>query len=49
MSATEDEIVRRAAEGLRRIGIPYMIVGSYASNVHGRPRDSFEDLLDRLL
>ncbi len=42
MSVIEDEITRRVAEGLQRVGIEYMIVGSYASNVHGRPRDSFD-------
>ena len=42
MSAIEDEITKRVAEGLQSLGIEYMIVGSYASNVHGRPRDSFD-------
>lgn len=42
MSAIEDDIMRRVAEGLGNLGIDYMIVGSYASNVHGRPRDSFD-------
>lgn len=42
MSGTEDAVFLRVIDGLTRLGIPYMVVGSYASNVHGQPRDSFD-------
>lgn len=42
MSGIEDEITCRVVDGLERLGIAYMLVGSYASNVFGRPRDSHD-------
>ena len=35
---SEDEILLAVLDRLDRLGIPYMLVGSYASNVHGQPR-----------
>lgn len=42
MSATEDDTLKRVVDGFQRLRVDYMIVGSYASNVHGRPRDSYD-------
>ena len=35
---TQEEVVARVVEVLERSGVPYMIAGSFASNLHGRPR-----------
>ncbi|MBI5481798.1 MAG: hypothetical protein HY906_23280 [Deltaproteobacteria bacterium] len=35
---TQEEVVARVVEVLERSGLPYMIAGSFASNLHGRPR-----------
>ncbi|NUN48147.1 MAG: hypothetical protein HUU15_04870 [Candidatus Brocadiae bacterium] len=43
-----DDVVRRVIDGLDRIGVDYMVVGSYASNAWGRPRGSYDaDLVVR--
>ncbi len=35
---TANEIMFRFIEGFDALGVPYMLVGSYSSNVYGRPR-----------
>jgi hypothetical protein len=35
---TQDEIVGRVITALTEVGVPYMIAGSFASNLHGVPR-----------
>ncbi len=38
----EDDIVATVIDRLERLGIEYMLVGSYASNAYGRPRGSYD-------
>lgn len=35
---TQDEVARQVLVEVERLGIPYLVVGSYASNVWGHPR-----------
>jgi len=35
---TQEEAIGRVVEALVRLGIPYMVAGSFASNLHGVPR-----------
>ncbi len=39
---SEDSVVVSVIRQLESLGLPYMVVGSYASNVWGRPRSSFD-------
>ncbi|MFH2202133.1 MAG: hypothetical protein ABIJ96_03375 [Elusimicrobiota bacterium] len=39
---TQEEILRDALRLLGRLGIEYMLTGSFASNVHGRVRSTFD-------
>src|SRR5436190_23416736 len=41
-SVNEDDVISTVLERLESLGIPYMVVGSYASNAYGRPRGSFD-------
>jgi len=34
------EFVTRVVAALRKLGIPYMVVGSFSSNVYGKPRST---------
>jgi hypothetical protein len=34
----QDEVVGRVVAALVEVGVPYMIAGSFASNLHGVPR-----------
>jgi hypothetical protein len=46
---SEDSVVVDVVGRLETLGLPYMIVGSYASNVWGRPRSSFDaDIVVRI-
>ncbi|MBI2931488.1 MAG: hypothetical protein HYY16_07535 [Planctomycetes bacterium] len=38
----EDDVVAAVLDRLERLDIQHMLVGSYASNVYGRPRGSFD-------
>ncbi len=38
----EDDVVGRVLDRLEALGVPYMLVGSYASNLYGKPRSSFD-------
>jgi hypothetical protein len=35
---TQEEVVGRVVEVLETLGVPYMVAGSFASNLHGVPR-----------
>lgn len=35
---TQEEVVGRVIEVLQRLGMPYMVAGAFASNLHGVPR-----------
>jgi hypothetical protein len=35
---TQEEVVGRVVDLLDQVGIPYMVAGSFASNIHGIPR-----------
>lgn len=37
---TSADIVTRAIDAFERLGTPYMVVGSFSSNVYGRPRST---------
>lgn len=39
---SEDAVVCQVLDRLESLGLEYMLVGSYASNVYGRPRSSFD-------
>lgn len=39
---SEDAVLLTVVERLEGAGVPYMVVGSYASNAYGRPRSSFD-------
>ena len=39
---SEESVVAAVLQKLESLGLPYMVVGSYASNVWGRPRTSFD-------
>lgn len=58
MTAGLDSLLRQLVEALTQFGIPHMVVGSFASSVHGEPRmtrdldlviDPSRDQLDRFL
>ncbi|MBI2900519.1 MAG: hypothetical protein HYY17_10055 [Planctomycetes bacterium] len=45
----EDNVVGLVLDRLDALGVEYMVVGSYASNLYGRPRSSFDaDLVVRV-
>ncbi|MGH9380982.1 MAG: hypothetical protein ACRD2Z_10270 [Thermoanaerobaculia bacterium] len=35
---TQEDVVGRAVDALRRLDVTYMVTGSFASNLHGVPR-----------
>jgi hypothetical protein len=35
---TQDDVVGRVVDALVELGVPYMVAGSFASNLHGVPR-----------
>ncbi|MBI4508812.1 MAG: hypothetical protein HY698_04195 [Deltaproteobacteria bacterium] len=35
---TQEEVIGRVVEVLMQLGVPYMVAGSFASNLHGVPR-----------
>jgi hypothetical protein len=37
---TQEDVLRRVADALEEVGLPYMVTGSLASSLHGAPRMS---------
>jgi len=39
---SETEVLANVVRHLERLGIPYMVTGSFASSVHGKPRTTHD-------